>query len=356
MTDWLTVLEQARTNLNAWIDAGCQQPYVPIQLPAPPAVEHQPFTAPLVVPARTPRGPDRQPRRNRKTLSELLDNVEEAFELASLPLEKRRFQMARETLTALRRIGPWVPYGSPWNDEHMAAARAALDWGAVDKWPALFYLSRGEKHEHKDGLDAKEGPFGVIASAYGIRLQKAPWDVRSRIPGPVYEFGLAYRYHGKIEWVRAHIGIAAAARGFFACQELCLQTIHVGNRARDQYTRREWTVPAAFGMQADSHERRQQLLLESFTAVLGWWMKREERWTVSVRKGKQRVTFSIEQHDTRYFFKDRDKTARAADGKAKRIIHYVREHDRTIKRGRWPPCTSTFAACANSTGVATAAR
>jgi hypothetical protein len=336
VTDWNAVLDQAQANLSAWIARGCPAPYTPIQLP-----ERVPFTpAPIVAPpppaprARAPRGPDKQPRRSHKSLSDLLDNVEEAFEAASLPIEQRDFVIARETLLGLRRIGPWVPYGSPWNDEHMAAARAALDWSAVDHWPALFYLSRGEKSVHKDGIDDKQlGPFGTIAAAYGLRLQKAPYDVRTKMPGPVYEFGMAYRYHGKLQWIRAYIGIDAAAHGFFACQELRLHTIHVHNRNRDQYTRKEWTVPAAFGFLADSQEQRQKLLLDTFTAVLGWWMKREERWTVSVRKGKQRVTFSIEQRDTAYFFKDRDKTARAADGKAKRIIHYVREHDRTYQTG-----------------------
>jgi hypothetical protein len=57
---------------------------------------------------------------------------------------------------------------------------------------------------------------------------------------------------------------------------------------------------------------------------------REERWNVIVRKNGERVTFGVNNKDTPYFFKNRDKTV-TQNGETKRIVHYVKEHERTIK-------------------------
>ena len=62
--------------------------------------------------------------------------------------------------------------------------------------------------------------------------------------------------------------------------------------------------------------------------MFNWWVDRDLRWNVSVHKGQDRVTFGVEQENTKTYFANREKMVLASDGKAKRIIHYVREHER----------------------------
>ena len=42
----------------------------------------------------------------------------------------------------------------------------------------------------------------------------------------------------------------------------------------------------------------------------------------------ERVTFGVNNDQTPYYFKDRDKTIRTPTGQAKKIVHYVKEHER----------------------------
>jgi len=59
-----------------------------------------------------------------------------------------------------------------------------------------------------------------------------------------------------------------------------------------------------------------------------WWSERDNRWNVVVRKNGERVTFGVNNDQTPYYFKDRDKSIRTPTGQAKKIVHYVREHER----------------------------
>ena len=66
----------------------------------------------------------------------------------------------------------------------------------------------------------------------------------------------------------------------------------------------------------------------SFRACFNWWINRQERWSVAVKKGGDRVTFSVDKSLTKKYFADRDKTVKTVNGQTKKIIHYVRGHDR----------------------------
>lgn len=68
---------------------------------------------------------------------------------------------------------------------------------------------------------------------------------------------------------------------------------------------------------------------DTFVQVFNWWTKRPERWSVSVNRAGQRVTFSIDKELTKAYFVDRDKSIKARDGRAKKIIHFVQQHTRS---------------------------
>jgi hypothetical protein len=65
-----------------------------------------------------------------------------------------------------------------------------------------------------------------------------------------------------------------------------------------------------------------------FVTMHKWWADRDSRWNVIVKKNGERVTFGVDNDKTPYYFKDRDKTIRTPTGQAKKIVHYVKEHER----------------------------
>jgi hypothetical protein len=69
-----------------------------------------------------------------------------------------------------------------------------------------------------------------------------------------------------------------------------------------------------------------------FKNVFDWWTQRkDESWNVSVKKGKRRLVFSLNRMDTKKYFADRDISITTTTGKRKKIIHFVNEHERTVR-------------------------
>jgi hypothetical protein len=64
-----------------------------------------------------------------------------------------------------------------------------------------------------------------------------------------------------------------------------------------------------------------------FKSMYTWWTGRVLSWSVTVKKKGDRVTFSIDRTLTKKYFVDRNKVV-DDKGRTKRIIHYVKEHER----------------------------
>ena len=69
-------------------------------------------------------------------------------------------------------------------------------------------------------------------------------------------------------------------------------------------------------------------LKQIFLNLFEWWIKRHERWNVTVKKNGDRVTFCVNKDLTKKYFADRDKSIKTPSGQTKRIIHFVKEHER----------------------------
>jgi len=101
-----------------------------------------------------------------------------------------------------------------------------------------------------------------------------------------------------------------------------------GSRQSTAYLRR-WCLPTMAvadelqGMQSEF----ETTLRCTFRQLLLWSKRRENQWSVGVRKDGHRVTFSIAPEHTSAYFADRD-TVVSVEGKPKKIIHFVREHQR----------------------------
>jgi hypothetical protein len=94
--------------------------------------------------------------------------------------------------------------------------------------------------------------------------------------------------------------------------------------------KRAWAQPSFF--ENDNHSIADMRLSSKniFAAMFNWWVKRDERWNVVVKKNGERVTFGVDQDQTKLYFKDRDKSVKTASGQTQRIVHYVKEHERTV--------------------------
>lgn len=309
---------RASANIGRFVDAfatacaiGAQRPiYVPIDLPKAQPIKRK----------RT------SPRRIKASLGALLENVEEAFESASLPMLSYA-ALPKELGCGLRSMGPWVPYGSPWEQD--SEPQTTIDPVLHGGLPGIFCLSRGAKSEHFDGLERPEGRYAVVAFAAGQKLEKAPWYVE-QVPGIHYSFWMGFRLRKRIEWVDAQFVIDPVTGHVRTVGELHSQQVPLPNGER--YSKRVWLTPLVDQATAWGNLRteREMCARDIFIQVLKWWMRRNERWVVAVRKNKRRVTFSVDEALTKEFFRDRDKTARTESGAVKRIIHYVQEHERIV--------------------------
>lgn len=277
--------------------------------------------------SRAQRGPRRAFKR---TLADILGKVNEAFSIATLQLDNSTTSpISKDTLRGLRAMGPWVPFGSPW----LSQDNESFDF-ASRKWPALLYVSRGYASDDYDGYDSENKQYGFVAAAYAVRLQRQPWNVE-RIDGMSYEFGMGFRYKKAISWIISHVTVIPSVRQIHVCAERTARDINISKRS-GAYTRVEWIIPALYGQsQWGAHkDERAAVLADVFTNTLTWWRRRDERWTVGLRDLRNdRVSFSIENADAKHFFKDRGLEAIAADGKRKRIIHLVTEHQRVTSQG-----------------------
>lgn len=261
----------------------------------------------------------------KRTIADTLANIDEAFEAIRLPTDYS--MVPRATLRGMLRMGPWVPFEplTTYESERLCA---------VEKWPGLLFLSRGSRSEWFDGVDTiDEGPLGMLTLVYAIKMDKSPWYVE-RKPGVHYEFGIAYRYKKRLQWFLSHIAIDAISGEMISCAELFSRPVIVkhGRHRGQAYSRREWANPvveeaSAWGPTVEERERH---LCKLFAASVQWWLKRNERWTIAVRRNGSRVTFSVEPAYTKTYFADRAIEAVTPSGQRKKIIHYVRAHQRTI--------------------------
>lgn len=327
MWDFETVLARSRQILHARIDERARSLLLGYPLPLTP---FDPLPLPSLPPVQ--RSARRRKLSDGQSLGQILDRVEEAFESAMLPTNST--MTSRDTLAALRKMGPWVPFGA-WNSIEQDEATASV-FTVPMKWPGLIFMSRGDESQWKDGFEVSKGEkYGIMAFAYAVRIDALPFGVE-RTKGSVrYEFGIAYRRKKRLDWICAHVNIDPDSREVFVSREVMYHyvTLTRGKNKGESFMRKSFEIPALEGLVADSVAERRLMLARNFVNTLEWWLKRDQRWTVSLKRGGKRVTFSIEQSLTKTFFADRSKEVTIAGGRKKKIIHYVRSHERLLASG-----------------------
>ena len=256
-------------------------------------------------------------KQKKQDFNELLDGLDLTFNSLKLP-SMRESWLDQDSIIGLKKLGVHVP--NPWAAEWSKNANdIVLD---VSKpLPAIMCIAIPTKDE-----EDKHYPKVLFA----IKHKKLPWNV-SYSPGAPYLFGAAFEVSGKLFWVHMYMTVNRKTGVMTMCDELrSVSNVIKANGKTSHYTMKKWTSANFLEDDRRGIEESKISVMNLMRSMHKWWIGREERWNVIVKKNGERITFGVDNKDTPYFFKNRDKVV-TQNGETKRIVHYVKEHERTVK-------------------------
>jgi len=272
-----------------------------------------------------------------KTLSGLLENID--IVQKRLLCKTLYSETHRKTRKALRNIGPYIPHvGSKTHTSKV------LD---TTKLSSIMFVALSRKNSERKKIKFK-GSVELEDSCPSefIYAVKAPKRLGCDLKKPghkslaVYECGIAFRdiSDDKLAWVSFYSSVNKAGEVEILRQRMPKRISFPIKRGRcGQYSGGAYIQRNQWGLSTmdkepiqDCWESVEAFLRCIFCSALNFWMYKDQQWSVSIRKQGYRVTFSVPMKETKYYFKDREKTALTPTGKKKTIIHYVREHQRHV--------------------------
>ena len=261
----------------------------------------------------------RKPRTNNKEkiqdFSELLDNLKYTFEAVKLPTMKESW-LEKDSSIGLKKIGVHVP--NPWE---IKFSKGDVKVDITKTLPAIMCISIA----NEDSVNKKDIVYPKIL--FAVKLKKLPWYV-SKATGVPYQYGISYDWDGKLFWMHMYITVNKSTGEIKFCDVLNLKECSVGNGKI--FFNKSWRNPSLLQDGRRTIEENKQITKNLFVAMHEWWVCRDERWNVVVKKNGERVTFGVDNGQTPYYFKDRDKSIKTASGQTKKIVHYVKGHDREV--------------------------
>ena len=281
---------------------------------------------PEVVPEEKPepRKPRKYNKEKRQDFSELLDKLEHTFNNVKLPTMDGSW-IAKDSVVGLKKLGVHVP--NPllmcWDNE-----KKLVD--VTKPLPAIMCISQSSEHT----VNTQKRFYAKFI--FAIKMDKLPWHV-SKQTGVPYQFGMSFDMDGKLLWVNMYITVNRKTGVISFCDELKTRPHTVPAKSSNSrkangkstvfYTK-SWGPAEYLEDEERSINECKVIAQNYFVAMHDWWSERDNRWNVVVKKNGERVTFGVNNDQTPYYFKDRDKTIRTPTGQAKKIVHYVKEHER----------------------------
>jgi len=273
----------------------------------------------------------RKPRKYNKEraqdFSELLDHLEHTFNNVKLPTMNESW-LAKDSVIGLKKLGVHVP--NPWITENGFTSKGPLLVDVSKPLPAMMSISHSSQHT----INTKHTFY--VKFIFAIKMKKLPWHVTQQ-SGIPFQYGMAFDVEGKLIWVNMYLTINKITGAINFCDELRVKMHEVpakrsgsrrSNGKSTVFYTKAWS-PASYLEDVDRSVEQCKIIAQNyFVAVHEWWSERDKRWNVVVKKNGERVTFGVNNDQTPYYFKDRDKSIRTPTGQAKKIVHYVREHER----------------------------
>ena len=267
-----------------------------------------------VVEKKEPRAPRKYNKDKTKTFADLLDNLEHTFESVKLPTMKESW-LERDSVVGLKKLGVHVP--NPWVMFDMDDARV----DTTKALPAIMCVSAATAST----VDEKDKYYPKIL--FAIKLKKLPWRVE-RKSGTPYQFGAAFEVKGKLFWVNLYMTVTKSTGEIGFCDELRVKS-HTVSREKTFYTK-GWSSASYLEDDVRTVTDNERIVKNLFVSMHEWWSERDNRWNVVVKKNGERVTFGVDNSQTQYYFNDRDKSIKTASGQTKKIVHYVKAHERKV--------------------------
>ena len=303
--------------------------------PAPPAPRML-EAAPAPEPTRRARKAKPDPEEDTgfpNTLADLLERLEFTFNQVKLPAHKNSW-LSPESAMGLRRLGVHVPNPWHWYDDEKPIVRLRRP----NRLPGIMSIST------TPGIvNAGDKEHSYPSFMFAIKAQKLPYSVTQH-KGIPYEFGMGYGNGEDILWVFLWMVVGKDGE-LHVCNELRNETLHIPVKtpqARRAFGpqisvhRHDWRRPSMIDdpFNQVAYEVATRNMKSAFRQLHDWWTSRDDRWSVAVKKGGDRVTFAIDKENTATYFADRDKSAKTPSGATKKIFHFVREHDRILGEDR----------------------
>lgn len=299
--------------------------YEPIELvdvvetptePKKPRKKHTPFYT----------APDGKSLSFSESFSELLTSLKWMFEIIQLPT--RDSWITADERIGFSRLGIYIPHPLEFP---LVPDGEDVVVESLDNLPAMMAVA----FPHRDYTD-RVSPHIFFC----LKISKLPMGVEP-LPGHAYKFGEVIKVYGKLMWMVMYVVIDKKTGKVSVCRELRQSEVQVKKRPsrsdRDctHYNKR-WSGNPAMMYPHEAENKDLQAVLHhyktTFKNVFDWWTQRKDKsWNVSTRLGKRRLVFSLDRMDTKKYFADRDLTIQTETGKRKKIIHFVSEHERTVK-------------------------
>jgi hypothetical protein len=266
------------------------------------------------------------------TMSALLDRLDEEYGRFMLK-QHRASGLHNRDRKALLRIGPFViPYNQglfPNEDDSDSVYPKLIGMAP----PNQIFIGW---HYKENLLPVKENK-SEDNTAYPIHFfafRDAPGPVcgLQKTPGVRYRVGIGFAFEDHQELnAETFVTVDFKTGVVHVPRMVSKKPVYLPGGGKYMQTVSEVCNSAYISAKPDKAEKAARAIM---VAGLWLWAKRDGYYQVSTRKGKGRATFGIHPGEQVKFFKDRDKTAIATDGKRKRIVHCVREHERVTAEGK----------------------
>jgi len=292
------------------------------EAPAPSKIDRQESDTPKV--KRTYN------KQKRQDFNDLLEHLDTTFEKIKLPTMNESW-LDRDSIVGLKKLGVHVP--NPW-ELRWTKNKDEIKLDVSKPLPAIMCVSTCMAEGSTD-LDGKKWFNPQIM--FAIKHKKLPWNVAYQ-PGVPYLFGLAFAVDGKLFWMHMYMTVNRKTGAMLLCDELrAVQNVipmksSASKRAtgRTQVIKRTiWMPPSLLEEESRTMEDSKLGMLNLMRGMHEWWVGRDERWNIVVKKNADRITFGIDDDTTPYYFRNRNKTV-TENGVTKRIVHYVKEHKRVV--------------------------
>jgi len=257
-----------------------------------------------------------------ETLGELLDHLDHTFDAYRVSTYSGGGWLTQDEIVGLKKLGAHVP--NPWQAVwHDNADNLKVN---PKNLPAMMFIAIPSDHEGAKKKNQVSPDF-----MFGIKNKKLPWNVE-KISGVPYKIGMAYRMDKKLFWICAWVVVRKDGSYEF-CKEHTTKSVYVtkGRNKGYAYDRKAFVKGALIEDEEETKRNGELGARNFFKWMVDWWQGRTERWSVAVKKSGDRITFAVDKSLTKKYFADRDKTIKTISGRNKKIVHYVKEHERDYK-------------------------